>query len=303
MGVRVQIIGEDKDDVQERGVTFYHISVSDITSGLQWDVRKRYTDFWKLDRRLRGNGELETIDLPSKGLVGFRHRLNIGEFNEKRLAGLSSYLDHLSKQTQSLMTCPALSDFLEGSARGLALWTTASNMVAHTSVQRDIPVRVVTVDAGTTPWSGEPGLHGTPEQRGPLCRASRGTNIGLDCFSGKEWLDFEASQPAVASAIERCARLLESNAFENDSEASFSALRRSLLAALRPRTGSGPQQLALETVPAKSMVWEFLLLIRYRRAFYRNQADEIISILEENGPWREALDEHEELRLLRARFV
>lgn len=299
MGVRVQIIGEDKDDVQEQGVTFYHINVSDVASGLQWDVRKRYTDFWKLDRRLRGNGELNTIDLPTKGLMGFRHRCNIGDFNEQRLSGLSSYLDHLTKQTESLVSCPELSDFLEGSARGLASRPTTSNVVANASVQRELPVRVVSADTGATPWSSEPGLHGTPEQRGPLRRPPRDD---LDFFSGREWLNFEASQPAIANAIERCARLLERNAFENDSEASFSALRRSILVALRPRTGSGPA-LALETIPAKSMVWEFLLLIRSRRPFYRNQADEIISILEENGSWAEALDENEELRLMRARFA
>jgi len=301
MGVIVQIIGEDKDDVHERGATFYHISVSDIASGLQWDIRKRYTDFWKLDRRLRGNNELDAIDLPTKGLMGFRHRMNIGDFNKQRLTGLSSYLDHLTKQIESLMTCPTFSDFLEGSARGLALCATTDNVVSHTSAQRELPVRVVSADAGTMPWSAEPCLNATPELQGPRCRAPQGAISDLDFFSGQEWRNFEASQPTVAHAVERCARLLASNAFENDSEASFSALRRSLLAALRPRTGSGPL-LVLETVPAKSMVWEFLLLIRSRRPFYRNQADEIISILEEHGPWRQALDEHEELRLLRARF-
>eukprot|EP00419_Tripos_fusus_P023647 CAMPEP_0172727092 /NCGR_PEP_ID=MMETSP1074-20121228/91485_1 /TAXON_ID=2916 /ORGANISM="Ceratium fusus, Strain PA161109" /LENGTH=297 /DNA_ID=CAMNT_0013554207 /DNA_START=47 /DNA_END=940 /DNA_ORIENTATION=- len=297
--MRVQITGEDKDDLQERGVTFYHISVSDVASGIQWDVRKRYNDFRKLDRKLRCNGELSPIDLPSKGLMGFRHRLNIGDFNEQRLTGLRTYLDHLTTwQTESQMNCPALFDFLEGSARGVHLPTT-NNVVAHKSYTSELPVRVVSPDADIMQWSAEPGLHGMPEQRSKLCP---GTNRDVDFLSSQEWLNFEASHPAVANSVERCARLLEGKQFENDSEESFSALRRSLLAALRPRTGSGPP-LVLEVVPGKAVVWEFLLLIRARRPFYRNQADEIISILEENGPWAEALDEHEELRLRRARFA
>jgi hypothetical protein len=52
-------------------------------------------------------------------------------------------------------------------------------------------------------------------------------------------------------------------------------------------------------VPGKELVWEFILLIRARRPFFRNQVDEIIQILEASVPWAQLLSEDEELRQLK----
>merc|ERR1712217_972878 len=82
----------------------------------------RYTDFKSLHEELQQStleSKLMLPDLPPPGLVGMRHRLNIGKFNHRRRCGLQSYLDTLLRQAQPLSTCEVLAAFL-GYEPGLA---------------------------------------------------------------------------------------------------------------------------------------------------------------------------------------
>merc|ERR1712008_289812 len=137
MVVRAEIIGEDEDDLEVRGVTFYHICVKDC--GLQWDVRRRYSEFRNLDRKLRCNRELDTLRLPTKGLIGFRRSLNLCKFKEQRRAGLGLYLDHLTQQMESLANSVVLLQFLEGQSRA-SVHQAARAPVGETPMQLALPL-------------------------------------------------------------------------------------------------------------------------------------------------------------------
>lgn len=106
--------------------TTYHISVVD-KEDRTWSVHKRFTDFMTLEKELcEASARSDPYQLeggcrpklPAKGLMGFRHRFNLGEFNQKRQKGLDIYLvklvEHLSqshdKDTISIVAsflCPA----------------------------------------------------------------------------------------------------------------------------------------------------------------------------------------------------
>lgn len=108
MVVEVQIFSSEA----HRGTTYYSIRVRQNAS--QWVVKKRYSDFQTLDSHLDKSGWWITrLELPEKGSIGFRHRMNIGEFNKLRQASLGRYLGHLVKQIKMLSQHPALMLFFE----------------------------------------------------------------------------------------------------------------------------------------------------------------------------------------------
>lgn len=299
MVVSLEIVGEDQDSLEARGVTFYHICIRD--SGRQWDVKRRYSDFCSLDRRLRYSRELHTLKLPSKGLMGFRRWLNLCKFNERRRAGLGLYLHHLSQQMEYLDQNSLLLEFLEGRSPGSARQAARAPVGERHTTQLKLAVPLAALPI--VPGAGEvqPRLH-----RCCLCDRSRRvqeSKRSLDFLDDEDWLRFESSQPLLAASIRRCSELRTGNAFENDSEAAFGALRRHLLFALRPNRGSGDTgcspRLDLGEVPGKEFIWEFILLVRVRRPFYRNQVDELAQILETSASWAQLLSEDEELRLLK----
>lgn len=85
------------------GPTTYSIAVLD-KAGRTWTVQKRYSEFRELEKELTEHlaysdpHQLEAGErhrLPAKGLTGFRHRFNLGDFNLKRQKGLDMYLDQL----------------------------------------------------------------------------------------------------------------------------------------------------------------------------------------------------------------
>lgn len=279
MGLTARITGVERDDTVENGVTFYLIRIDDNSH--QWDVRKRYSDFVGLDKKLRLNQELTTLKLPSKGFMGLR----VCNFHELRLVGLSSYLDHLTRQVHSLAQSSTLSAFFEAQVhlqpKGTAVTESRESALAEVLLPQTAP-----------PQAARGGHRSCPPHRLPRVRTSKRS---LDFLKSAEFTSFEASRPALADSIRRCSELLGSNGFENDSESKFGALRRNLRASVRP--GSG-EPLLLEDVPGKELVWEFVLLIRARRPFYRHQADEVVAILESSEAWMQVLNEHEDLREL-----
>jgi len=300
--VSAEIIGEDEDDLEVRGVTLYHICVKD--SGLQWDVRRRYSEFRSLDTRLRCSREFHTLRLPTKGLIGFRRWLNLCKFKEQRRAGLGLYLDHLTQQMESLASSAALLQFLEGQ----------SPSSVHQSVRVPVGERQMTPMGLALPLAARPAVHGAsavqtqpePQQRSSPCDRTqrvRESKRSIDFLDSEDWLRFEAAQPLLSASIRRCSELRAGNAFENDSEAAFCALRRHLHSAVRSSRSNGnagcSPGVGLGEVPGKELIWEFILLIRVRRPFYRNQVDELIEILEASVPWAQLLSEDEELRQLK----
>lgn len=298
MGVSARITGADKELVNEEGsITFYHIVVHD--NDHHWIVHKRYSDFHILDRRLQDSGELTTLKLPTKGLFGLRHRLDIFNFNEERQEGLQSYLLHLTRQLECLAQSPILSAFLESRRtrtpqRSLATPARASAPYPlPAGPEPDAPAESAQGAAG----DGAPGQRLLVAiSRTPLIvRADR----SLDFLQSPEWKRFEAAQPALADSVHRCSELLATNRFENDSEAVFISLRRNIRTFARELKAQAGSEPGIADVPGKEFVWEFLLQFAARRGFYKNQAAEVVAILEASIPWAKILADHEDLRRLR----
>mmetsp|Transcript_40038 Transcript_40038/g.115113 ORF Transcript_40038/g.115113 Transcript_40038/m.115113 type:complete len:205 (-) Transcript_40038:138-752(-) len=119
-------------DMDVEGVTRYGIRVSE---GLRsWIVEKRYRDFVALDAELARWPSMRRAPLPAKGVLGLRHHLNLGRFNEQRLRQLDKYLATLAAQVETSRDAPPpLAAFLSpdtllnspGPAAG-ELWATAS---------------------------------------------------------------------------------------------------------------------------------------------------------------------------------
>mmetsp|Transcript_39987 Transcript_39987/g.123319 ORF Transcript_39987/g.123319 Transcript_39987/m.123319 type:complete len:310 (+) Transcript_39987:85-1014(+) len=294
MGVTARITGEEKEPVVLKAITFYNIAVSEDEH--QWIVQKRYSQFAKLDKQLRSSGELSRLDLPSKGLFGLRHQLDICNFNNARQTGLNSYLDHLTRQVERLAQSPTLSAFLEAQTPSQPLIGSSRPSSSRPSSlgPEELPAEALQ-GAVTPPWRGSPAAAARCQWR-PYS-PSRGAR---ELLEGEEWRRFEAGQPALAGAIRRCVELGASKRFENDCEGAFVTLRRALRAFVREAKPGSPSGFSLEEVPGKEFVWEFLLRVAARRVFFRNQAAEVASILEASEPWALVLEAREDLRRLRA---
>lgn len=294
MVVTAWITGADLEHINDGNITFYQIAVHDNQH--HWTVHKRYSDFHGLDRRLQDTHELTTLKLPTKGLFGLRHRLDIFHFNEERQEALNTYLVHLCRQVECLAQSPALSAFLGvGMAPMERSCSFRRNGMNHSQASTPEP-------EVESPKSGQPDAsQGTLCGRSPSCRMPLivRPDRSLDFLESPEWKRFEMSQPALADSVRRCSELLVSNRFENDSEGIFVSLRRSLRASVRESRSNSGKELDLAAIPGKDCVWEFLLQFAARRGFYRAQSAEVIDILEACEAWAQALLDHDELRRLR----
>jgi len=90
----------------------YIISVKD--NDRSWFVEKRYSEFVKFDEALANSAaQFSREPLPPKGLLGLRHKCNIGGFNTARRESLDQYLSSLMGQSGfSPSQVPALAEFL-----------------------------------------------------------------------------------------------------------------------------------------------------------------------------------------------
>jgi len=104
--VQIEIVASEN----EGSTTYYNINVSDTTHS--WKVKKRYGEFLELNKELASRSVLTREQLPAKGLFGFRHRFDIGNFNKQRQTGLDSYLKNLGQQVTTLREDPVLQAFL-----------------------------------------------------------------------------------------------------------------------------------------------------------------------------------------------
>lgn len=103
----------------EKDVMWYSIKVRD--HGTTWFLHKRYSDFKALDDSLQVLTWAGVVlpELPPPGLIGLRHRLNIGDFNARRRFGLQQYIEEVAFKLQPWSRAPALAAFL-GQAPGFA---------------------------------------------------------------------------------------------------------------------------------------------------------------------------------------
>lgn len=105
------------------GVTWYLFRVDD--DGGQRLYMKRYSDFVRLDAALRAHppaGRSRVLpELPEKGSLGLRKKLDIMDFNAKRRDGLGNYMARLLADIQTFVEEPALMGFFDRDAPGRIL--------------------------------------------------------------------------------------------------------------------------------------------------------------------------------------
>lgn len=86
----------------------------DVSQGEQkWKVQKRYREFLALHKQLKSVPGFQPPAMPEKGLFGFRHQCNIGDFNKDRQQDLEEYLNALLAEVSSLSDVSVLKSFLE----------------------------------------------------------------------------------------------------------------------------------------------------------------------------------------------
>jgi len=326
MAVQVDITGEEKVGQ----VTYYTISVQEGSRG--WTVSRRYNDFVALNEDLIGEG-LERKELPSKGLMGLRHRLNLGTFNAERRVDLEQYLKTLAGQIKSLRDIGTIEQFLlyadEASVVPVSRETspdgrrTPSEATRKSSeaprrevVERRAPSPESVVTTKSQPERGnrarspevedskrgydqnaKPGASSAPSAKQAEAFQPLGVVVETGVLQGPEWEAFRKRHPDLAKTMETCFKMLFNLAlFENNCEDVFKDLRRHLRNLRNDAS-------ALDSVPAKAMVWNFLLLVAERRQFFRNQAAEVANILLTSEDWRNALNERAELGVAKARMM
>lgn len=142
MPLQLQVAGTKVNS----GTTYYVIKVSE--SGEQWSVEKRYKDFIALENTLDTSaGKLLHMALPEKGMIGFRHKFNIGSFNDRRRECLEQYLLFLSNQVSSVSSNGNLLRFLarpDASAAISQLPAQISALLAEPGLKllRQVPITV-----------------------------------------------------------------------------------------------------------------------------------------------------------------
>lgn len=310
----------------EGHVTFYNIKVCDANS-YTWKVRRRYKEFHKLDQELVSSRSLlEREALPSKGFLGLHRFFQNGDFSARRQSGLDSYLKGLARQVTSVAHDPMLEAFLRpaGATPSMSEMSPSMLQAAEDDEEVERPqeasggqAEALQVAAGTSPgaevcacgacfmpdavFCGECGkkrgeaADGVPAPARaertaptvvvPICE-SPGT------LSGKDWEDFKRSNPDLAASVECCSQLLVSpQRFENENEDTFNQLRNLLRKSDRA---------SLEKVVGKAHVWNYLLLVASKRAFYKKQVGEVAQVLDASESWVEALKHHDGLHRAKA---
>lgn len=98
------------------GVTRYQVRVE--TDASEWIVQRRFSDFECLEKQLAPSGT-RRAPLPAKGILGLQHKMNLGDFKEKRQLGLQAYLSSLVEHIGSLSEMPALEAFCDPAVQGV----------------------------------------------------------------------------------------------------------------------------------------------------------------------------------------
>mmetsp|Transcript_16814 Transcript_16814/g.30467 ORF Transcript_16814/g.30467 Transcript_16814/m.30467 type:complete len:300 (+) Transcript_16814:41-940(+) len=290
MGVTIII----EDEHWHADVLYYVLRVDD--GGQNWTTRKRFNDFKVLDMDLGSCGcGLSRLRLPSSGCFGLRHRLDICGFNDRRRQQLSAYLEHLAEQIETASSNAIVEQFLHCSQHPHAATTCHSELPCSETTCGSTADSKASVELSVSPKGVQEEAR-TPKLRVAQQLPTFKTHVELNALEGVEWQEFEASQPTLAATMIDCATLCaKPDLFQNDSERVFSALRRTL----RPLIKAG----AMEAVPNKVLVWDFLVLFAARRPFYRNQVSEVAKMLDAMDSWREAILEHEDLCILRKEVI
>lgn len=127
--VRVEEVGPDSVDVRmffKRYSDFADLHQS-LHASARWDfdtassvVMPPVTNFLLPPRNMMNKSEFVLPKLPTKGIFGLRHKLELGSFNANRLAALRNYLATISAQC-SLSAEPALNDFIGQGGSGQVL--------------------------------------------------------------------------------------------------------------------------------------------------------------------------------------
>mmetsp|Transcript_34186 Transcript_34186/g.97121 ORF Transcript_34186/g.97121 Transcript_34186/m.97121 type:complete len:248 (-) Transcript_34186:98-841(-) len=96
----MRLTAEVRSSRSVAGVTWYHISVFDGSRESHYE--KRFRQFKAFDALMRRSAVLAKIvpPLPSSGVLGLRHRLDISDFNDKRLDGLQVWLDAVCRNVK-----------------------------------------------------------------------------------------------------------------------------------------------------------------------------------------------------------
>eukprot|EP00930_Biecheleria_cincta_P063407 TRINITY_DN48936_c0_g1_i1.p1 TRINITY_DN48936_c0_g1~~TRINITY_DN48936_c0_g1_i1.p1 ORF type:complete len:243 (+),score=51.70 TRINITY_DN48936_c0_g1_i1:77-805(+) len=99
------------------GATRYQVRVE--ANGNEWVVSRRFSDFEALEQQLAPAG-IRRAPFPTKGFLGLQNKFNIGDFKEKRHAGLQAYLSSLAQGIGSLRDMPALEAFCNPEVQSVA---------------------------------------------------------------------------------------------------------------------------------------------------------------------------------------
>merc|ERR1719346_585534 len=90
------------------GATRYQVRIK--ANGSEWVVERRFSDFEVLEKQVAPSG-VRRAPLPAKGFLGVQHKMNLGNFKEKRQVHLQAYLNSLAEQIDYLSEMPALEAF------------------------------------------------------------------------------------------------------------------------------------------------------------------------------------------------
>jgi len=138
----------------------------------------------------------------------------------------------------------------------------------------------------------------------------------VECIS--EWESLEAMEPELAGTIFHCAVQVSCKSrFQAGCEKTFASLRQDILRVARDADKEGLSPLTLTAegevvlrekaaptmkiadIPGKVAVWDFLVLLAYRRQVYVSRVAEVVSKLEASSAWRDALAQHTDLLKLK----
>lgn len=285
MVIQAEIVGDEADGL----TTFYAIKVSDTSHS--WKVKRRYSEFVQLDADLASSGSvLKRDELPEKGTLGIRHRLNLGDFNEKRRTGLDSYLKFLLRQVTTIAQDPVLHTFLQQPAISETAMVDSIQSEQASSIE-DTTMQIEAGGNNPTATLGEERSEARVKSASPT-RQQIDVPICADpgTLSGKDWDNFKKANRELAEAIECCSQLIVSpRRFQNENEEAFQTLRRLIKKCPRSRENGGAK---LDDVLGKAHVWNFLMLVATHRPFYKRQVAEVVKVLEESEAWVAALKDN-----------
>jgi hypothetical protein len=313
MAVQVDIVSAK----QHGSVTLYDIEVRD--GDQRWTILKRYSEFLKLDRdllveRSGGHNGLTREELPSKGMMGFRHRFNIGSFNTDRQAALERYLKNLAGQVSTVKQDPTLEAFLaetDASIVGLASAASTPDLGVPNGGQTEQKAALQGRSSSSSALRGPQDVgafkaRSAPErsQLGYQAQAPHADEAAEPAVpisdpgrvEGEDWEAFRRSNADFSATIDTCAQLVANpGRFDNHCEDAWKDLRLSLRRCSRSDADTDQSKVSLASVPCKVHVWSFTLLVGQKCRFFRNQAKEMVQLLQSSEPWMNAISDNSDL--------